>query len=535
MDGINTTLMGKMGLAEGSFGGRVALVTGSARGIGESTVRALAFLGAKVIIVDRLVEQGRAVAASIRKAGGQARFLRCDLSKPGEITRLIPRAQSAFGQVDLLINNALHVSVAPLIAYDLKEWEYTFAVNTRAPFLLIRAFLPGMIAIGSGTIVNVVAYEGTPLASAYAATKSATRSMARSVAQEIPPGMPIHAFSFVPGIVDTPLIHDVLVPQMSQITGLPSEVLLAGLAQNPGYTGLVPRDDCATALIYCLAHAEEYNAQVADPFDPLERFGIIDVPKVDAEHARAIDVAGAVSQDVKNYLRGLTDLNHDLEKRIEVRTYELEVARARSESLLLNILPQPIAERLKQGESMIADHFEQATVLFADIANFTPLSARLSPHRVVEVLDQIFSAFDSISGRYELEKIKTIGDCYMVVGGLPGAMTDHTERVARAALEMLPALASIGRDLDLPLYVRMGLNRGPVVAGVIGRQKFIYDLWGDTVNTASRMESHGLVNRIQCTDAVYDALNEGFLFESRGPIDIKGKGLMPTWFLIGVR
>jgi NAD(P)-dependent dehydrogenase (short-subunit alcohol dehydrogenase family) len=134
MDGVNTDLMDRLGLAEGGFAGRVALVTGSARGIGEATVRALAFLGAKVIIVDRLVEQGRAVAASIRGAGGQARFLRCDLSKPGEISRLIPRAQAVFGPVDLLVNNALHVSVAPLIAYDLKEWEYTFAVNARAPF-----------------------------------------------------------------------------------------------------------------------------------------------------------------------------------------------------------------------------------------------------------------------------------------------------------------------------------------------------------------------------------------------------------------
>ncbi len=535
VENVNTDLMNKLGLAEGIFAGRVALVTGSARGIGEATARALAFLGAKIIIVDRRVEQGRAVATSIQKAGGQARFLRCDLSKVGEISRLIPRAQAVFGPVDLLINNALHVSVAPLVAYDLKEWEYTFAVNARAPFLLIKAFLPGMIAKGVGTLVNVVAYEGTPLAAIYAATKSATRSLARSVAQEIPPGVPVHAFSFVPGIVDTPLIHDVLVPQMSQVMGLPVDVLLAGLAQNPGYPGLLPPDHCATALVYCLAHAEEYNAQVADPFDPLQRFGVISVPKPEADNLRAIDVAGAVSQDIKYYLQGLTDLNHDLEKRIDVRTHELQLERARSESLLLNILPPPIAERLKQGEEMIADRYEQATVLFADIANFTPLSARLAPERVVEILDQIFSAFDSIVGRYELEKIKTIGDSYMVVGGLPNIIKDHTERVARAALEMTPALGSIARDLNLPLDIRIGIHRGPVVAGVIGRHKFIYDLWGDTVNIASRMESQGMANCIQCTEAVHDALPTGFLFESRGSVDIKGKGLMPTWFLTGVR
>jgi class 3 adenylate cyclase len=183
---------------------------------------------------------------------------------------------------------------------------------------------------------------------------------------------------------------------------------------------------------------------------------------------------------------------------------------------------------------MIADRYEQATVLFTDIANFTPLSARLAPERVVELLDQIFTAFDSIVGRYELEKIKTIGDSYMVVGGLPNTMKDHTERVARAALEMIPALDSIARNLNLPLAARIGIHRGPVVAGVIGRHKFIYDLWGDTVNIASRMESHGLANHIQCSGAVYEALPTGFVFESRGSVDIKGKGPMPTWFLTGV-
>jgi len=531
---VNTELMEKLDLPDGSFDGRVALITGSARGIGEATARALAYLGASVIIVDKLVEQGCAVAASIQEAGGKARFLRCDLSKVDEISNLIPYAQDTFGPVDLLINNALHVSVAPLVDYDLEEWEYTFAVNARAPFLLIKNFLPGMIAKGTGTLVNVVAYEGSPLAAIYAATKSATRSMARSVAQEIPPGVAVHAFSFVPGVVDTPLIHDVLVPQMSQVMGLPEDVLLAGLAINPGYPGLLPVDHCATALVYCLAHAEEYNAQVADPFDPLQHHGIISVPKPEPDNLRALDVAGAVSQDIKNYLQGLSDLNHDLEKRIDVRTHELQVERARSESLLLNILPPPIAERLKQGEEMIADRYEQATVLFADIVNFTPLSSHLSPERLVEILDQIFTSFDSIVGHYELEKIKTSGDAYIVVGGLPNALKDHTERVARAALEMPPALSSIARQRDLPLDIRIGIHCGPVVAGVIGRHKFIYDLWGDTVNIASRMESQGFPNRIQCSQAVHDALLAGFTFESRGQVDIKGKGPMPTWFLTGV-
>ena len=141
---------------------------------------------------------------------------------------------------------------------------------------------------------------------------------------------------------------------------------------------------------------------------------------------------------------------------------------------------------------MIADHFAGVTVLFADIVDFTPISSKLTPERAVDVLDAVFSEFDRIAGHYELEKIKTIGDCYMAVGGLPEPQADHAERVASAALEMLPALSRVGKWLDLPLSVRIGLHTGDAVAGVIGRQKFVYDLWGDTVNTASRMESHGV-------------------------------------------
>ena len=532
MENVNTDLMEKLGLAKGTFDGQVALITGSARGIGEATARALAFLGAKIVIVDLLVEQGRAVANSIRKMGGQAHFLRCDLSKVSEISRLIPRAQAVFGPVDLLINSAVHVSVAPMVDYDLKEWEYTFAVNARAPFLLIKALLPGMIAKGVGTLVNIVAYEGSPLAAIYAASKSASRSMARSVAQEVPPGVPVYAFSYVPGIVDTPLIHDVLVPQMSQIMGLPEDALLAGLAQNPGYPGLLPPDHCAMALVYCLAHAKEYNAQVADPFDPLQRFGVIDVPKLETGNLRALDVAGAVSQDIKYYLQGLTDLNHDLEKRIEVRTHELELERARSESLLLNILPASIAARLKEDPHTIADGYNDVTVLFADIVDFTTMSAAVSPDDVVRKLNEIFSDFDVLAARHGLEKIKTIGDAYMVAGGLPEGRPDHCQAVAAFAVEMLRVLDRHTSWTGEPIRIRIGINRGPVVAGVIGRQKFIFDLWGDVVNVASRMESNGLSNQIQVTEAVKEYLDGQYSFEERGPIEVKGKGRMTTYLLI---
>ena len=198
----------------------------------------------------------------------------------------------------------------------------------------------------------------------------------------------------------------------------------------------------------------------------------------------------------------------------------------RSERLLLNVLPGPIAVRLKQGETVIADRFPGATVLFADIVGFTPMSADQPPERVVEVLNDIFSAFDLLADDRGLEKIKTIGDAYMVAGGIPVPRDDHCEAVADMALAMM-------RECDgrAAVQLRIGIDAGPVVAGVIGRRKFIYDLWGDTVNTASRMESHGLPGEIQVTGRVMERLRGTYRFEPRGSVDVKGKGAMPTWLL----
>ena len=199
----------------------------------------------------------------------------------------------------------------------------------------------------------------------------------------------------------------------------------------------------------------------------------------------------------------------------------------RSERLLLNVLPEPIAVRLKQEEGVIADRFEHATVLFADIVAFTPTSAGMPAHEVVELLDAIFSDFDALAERYGLEKIKTIGDAYMIAGGIPMPRPDHVSAVAEMGLSMLDVAANHRKGLGL----RIGIDTGPVVAGVIGRRKFIYDLWGDTVNTASRMESHGVPGQIQVTERVVTALRDDYVLEPRGSIEIKGKGPMPTWFL----
>ena len=209
----------------------------------------------------------------------------------------------------------------------------------------------------------------------------------------------------------------------------------------------------------------------------------------------------------------------------------LDAERSRSEHLLLNILPAPIAARLKAHEGTIADSFSEATVLFADMVGFTEMSARLTPEALVGRLDRVFSAFDALTERRGLEKIKTIGDAYMVVGGLPEVRADHVEAVVELGLDMLREAEHAGEGLR----VRIGINTGPVVAGVIGTKKFAYDLWGDTVNTAARMEAYGVPARIHCTAAVYERLKERYCFEEREEIEVKGKGWMRTYLVMGRR
>ena len=208
-------------------------------------------------------------------------------------------------------------------------------------------------------------------------------------------------------------------------------------------------------------------------------------------------------------------------------------AHERSEELLLNILPPSIAGRLKLRGGTIADGFADVTVLFADIVGFTRMSARLPPARIVELLNELFCTFDDLAGRLGLEKIKTIGDCYMVAGGLPEPRADHAEAIAEMGLEMVRIVKEFSVRAGEPLAIRVGIHSGPVVAGVIGKRKFIYDLWGDTVNTASRMESHGVPGTVQLTGLARELLAGKFHMQSRGTIDIKGKGQMETWLLEG--
>jgi adenylate cyclase len=219
------------------------------------------------------------------------------------------------------------------------------------------------------------------------------------------------------------------------------------------------------------------------------------------------------------------------------RNAALEALRAeqeRSEALIRNVLPSAIAERLKTGES-IADHMESATIVFADVVDFTPLSARLTPAEVVGTLDHLFSHFDTLVERHGLEKIKTIGDAYMAAAGVPDPCADHAQRAALLALDMRAAVATSTIAGRQGIELRIGINSGPVTAGVIGTKRFLYDLWGDAVNTASRMESNGTPGEIQITRTTYELVKDGFECRPRGTIQVKGKGEMETWYLVAAR
>ena len=230
----------------------------------------------------------------------------------------------------------------------------------------------------------------------------------------------------------------------------------------------------------------------------------------------------------------------ELERRVIERTAQLQEAneqlsmeQEKSERLLLNILPKPIAEQLKAGHSTIAHGFAEVTILFADIVDFTKLSEQISPTELLTLLNEIFTGFDQLTEKHGLEKIKTIGDSYMVVGGIPLPRSDHADAIADMALDMQQEVARFNAKHSNAIRIRIGINTGPVVAGVIGTKKFIYDLWGDAVNTASHMESHGLPGCIQVTTATKERLQDKYLFEERGIIHIKGKGEMTTYLLTG--
>lgn len=288
--------------------------------------------------------------------------------------------------------------------------------------------------------------------------------------------------------------------------------------------------------------------EVMEALQKIETSGYLPVLVITAQPDQKLRALDAGAKDFISKPFDVSEVLIRVFNMIEVRLLHLETRKLYaevmaekklSERLLLNVLPHAIAERLKGRPEItvggfteiIADSFPEVTVLFADIVGFTSFSETVSAQVLVEVLNEIFTRFDSIADACGLEKIKTIGDAYMAAAGLPVPVADHTARAAHMALDMIDALEGFNAEFGYNLQVRIGISSGEAVAGVIGKRKFLYDLWGDVVNTASRMESQGLAGRIQVADNARQHLHEPFILEKRGSIDVKGKGQMDTWFL----
>jgi class 3 adenylate cyclase len=250
-----------------------------------------------------------------------------------------------------------------------------------------------------------------------------------------------------------------------------------------------------------------------------------------AKRLTAGDLTARVQVQSHDELGVLSSAFNSMSESIQRNMAMIEQKNRENEDLLLNILPGPIAQRLKNGETAIADSYAQATVLFADIVDFTRLSATSEPSEILLFLNGLFTQFDAAAKHHEVEKIKTIGDAYMAVSGIVASHRHHVKQMVEMGFEMLDVAESYGRSWKIPFRIRIGINTGPVVAGVVGTTKFIYDLWGDTVNMASRMESTGIPGAIQVTRAVYKELRGQYNFEARGAIDVKGKGTIETWLL----
>lgn len=274
--------------------------------------------------------------------------------------------------------------------------------------------------------------------------------------------------------------------------------------------------------------------------DPALRHLPVIMLSANEEHANAVRCIESGAEDFlpkpfdQVLLRARIGASLDKKRFADVEKAYLEklhTEQENSERLLLNVLPKPIAARLKEGQRVIADSFPDVSVMFADLVGFSRISADLTPSELVHLMNDVFSAFDHLAQYHGLEKIKTIGDAYMVAGGLPVPCEGHTEAIARMGLAMIDTLEIFRKKYRRDLSLRVGLHVGPVVAGVIGTHKFTYDLWGETVNLASRMESHGVVGRVQLSEAAYERLRDTFDCEARGEVEVKGMGAMPTYLL----
>ena len=420
----------------------------------------------------------------------EKRFLSTFELLPGWLQRLVGIGALASDSDDLRVRKAVLVMSASLMASLSVIWVVTYA----ALGLWTSAAIPLVYQVAS--VASIVMFAHTHR---YILFRGASLDE---------PAVPVHS------PVELGRLQDLLGRGALGITSPLGALLFVGARQSipwfaafPGLVGSPPRST------HCSNGAPDVPHSIVVTFFALNIMGV------------ATTAYALLQYFVRARERALSELGR------EHRALERE--QDKSERLLLNVLPEPVAARLKEREGIIADEFPAVTVLFADLVGFTPLSERLLATELVSFLDRVFARWDALAVEYGAEKVKTIGDAYMVAAGIPLPRDDHAEAIAGMALAMGPEVARCSSEIGESLGVRIGIATGPVVAGVIGQAKFSYDLWGDTVNTASRMESHALEGTIQVTERTYESLKDRFELRRRGAIDVKGKGQMNCYLLIG--
>ena len=531
-------LLGRIGLKPQIFEGRVALVTGAARGLGEHVARGLAHLGADTVLAD-IRESGEAVAASIRAEGGKAEFLKVDLRDSEALDTIQRRLLDRHGRIDILINNAATLRGMPLIETPMEEWDDIYRTTVRASAFLISKFLPGMIANRFGIIANTVAAEGLSYGAYFSSALVGQRSMVLSLAGEVGKADGVSVFGFAPGVMDTQLVHE---DSMTlEYYGMSEEEWIRDFVDNPGYDGLMPPSDSAASYLYCLAHAPEYHGQIADAFHPLIQHGII-TPKDEERSPGLSDNVHAAVRQCNDYIHGISSVNRNLEVRIEARTRELEEANCQLaaqkryvEDISARIgryLPQQLYQSIFSGDSgaEIGAGRKYLTVMFSDIRDFTKRTERLEPEALSEILNLYFSAMTEIARAHGATIDKFIGDAILAFFGDP--RSDGRERDAQRCVEMAvemqrrmvalaPSFAKLG--LHDPLEIRIGINSGFCTVGNFGSyERMDYTIIGGPVNVAARLQAAAEPNAILVSGNTRSLLGGGIQLRDRGRLTLKG-------------
>ncbi|MEM9461439.1 MAG: SDR family NAD(P)-dependent oxidoreductase [Myxococcota bacterium] len=376
-------VLATMGLRSDAFAGKVALVTGGARGIGEQTARGLAALGATVVIADIREAQGEQVAASIGEAGGRARFEPVDIAYERNVEQLAARIERLEGPVDVLLNNAVQIDVQSILETSTEHWDYALDTNVRAPFLLIRRLLPSMLERKTGIIANMVALEGMAYSAAMSASKVALRSLIFSLCDELPPQSGVSVFGFSPGLVATDMVFDV-VPQYTERIGVPFEEFVLGQPLNPGYEGMMPAEHCAAALIHTLRHAPTHHGLLTDPYGPLADAGIIERPVEDAR-PRLADNASRL----RDHITDIRTLRTTIDDKVRERTEALEAQSTQAQSLAsVGMLAAGVAHEINNPLTYVMANLEEAIERLAEAGHSDP--------ELAEILDESLTGVQQI-------------------------------------------------------------------------------------------------------------------------------------------